>query len=78
MDTDNLVHMANRIGEFFLAMPDQREGAREVAQHLCRFWEPRMRRQLLAHADAEGDGLLPLVVQALREHRDTVAPPVTR
>jgi formate dehydrogenase subunit delta len=50
--TDNLVHMANRIGEFFAAMPDAEEASREIAEHLHKFWEPRMRRELLAHLTA--------------------------
>ena len=51
MDADNLVRMANRIGEFFLSMPDTEEATHEIAQHLRKFWEPRMRRELLAHVD---------------------------
>jgi hypothetical protein len=37
MDIDNLVHMANRIAEFFEAMPDQAEAREGVAQHLQRY-----------------------------------------
>ncbi|MFT3957452.1 MAG: formate dehydrogenase subunit delta [Piscinibacter sp.] len=74
MDIDNLVHMANRIGEFFQAMPDHDEAAQGVAQHLRRYWEPRMRRDLLAHVDAaQGHGLAPLVLDALRGHRALLA-----
>ncbi len=69
MDIDNLVHMANRIGQFFQAMPDRAEATAGVAEHIRRFWEPRMRRQLWAHlAENEGEGLLPLVREALRAH----------
>ncbi|MBU6261057.1 MAG: formate dehydrogenase subunit delta [Burkholderiales bacterium] len=74
MDIDNLVLMANRIGEFFAAMPDRDEAGREIAQHLRKFWEPRMRRALLAHLDAGGAGLLPIVGAALLEHRAALAP----
>ena len=69
MDIDNLVHMANRIGEFFQSMPDRQEASREIVQHLRKFWEPRMRRALLAHVDAGGTGLMPIVQDALGEHR---------
>lgn len=48
MDSDNLVHMANRIGEFFVAGPDRGEAIEGVATHIARYWEPRMRRQILA------------------------------
>ena len=71
MDTDNLVQMANRIGEFFQAMPDREEAVLEITQHLHKFWEPRMRRELFAHLDRlGGNELLPLVRQALLAHRN--------
>lgn len=75
MDIDNLVHMANRIGEFFQAMADQEEAAREIAQHLRKFWEPRMRSELLAHLDRSGGaGLLPIVLAAVQAHRAALQP----
>jgi formate dehydrogenase subunit delta len=49
--------MANDIGAFFGAEPDKTEAALNVAQHLKRFWDPRMRRQIVRHYDAGGDGL---------------------
>ena len=73
MDLNNLVHMANRIGEFFQAMPDQQEAMQGVATHIRKFWDPRMRRQLLAHVEQQkGEGLSELVLQALQEHRATL------
>lgn len=70
MDMQNLINMANRIGAFFDAMPDREEALQGIAGHLQRFWEPRMRSQLLAHLDAEnGKGLDPIVVSAIRAHR---------
>ena len=75
MHIDNLVHMANRIGEFFQAMPDREEARREIAQHLRKFWEPRMRRALLEHVDGAGaDGLMDIVRDAVREHREALTP----
>ena len=70
MDTDNLVHMANRIGEFFQTMPEREEAVLEITQHLRKFWAPRMRHELLEHVDRTGgDDLLPLVRQAVLVHR---------
>ena len=70
MNTDHLVHMANRIGEFFQAMPDRSEAMEGIATHLKRFWEPRMRQALAAHVDHHGgQGLMPLVREALSLHR---------
>ena len=75
MDTDNLVEMANRIGEFFQSMPERNEAEAGIVEHLRKFWEPRMRLQLLAHLDQhEGAGLLPIVVDALRQGREALAP----
>jgi len=70
MEADNLLRMANRIGHFFEAMPDRPEALRDTASHVRKFWEPRMRRALLAHMDAHGDeGLTPFVAEAIATHR---------
>jgi len=57
MRTERLVSMANDIGNFFKAEPDRMEAARGVAGHLKRFWDPRMRREIVAHFKAGGEGL---------------------
>jgi formate dehydrogenase subunit delta len=49
--------MANDIGAFWAAEPDKREAAKNVASHLTRFWDPRMRRQIVAHYREGGAGL---------------------
>lgn len=70
MQIDKLVTMANQIGGFFAAMPDRQEALDGIANHLKKFWDPRMRRELLAHVDAHTDsGLTPLVLEALGRHR---------
>ena len=75
MDVDNLVHMANRIGEFFAAMPDREEAKDGIAQHLRRFWEPRMRRLLIAHIDQQAAPVpSPLVREAVLEQRVLLEP----
>ena len=57
MRIERLVAMANDIGAFFGADPDRAEAARSVATHLKRFWDPRMRRQIVAHHLSGGAGL---------------------
>jgi len=75
MDTDHLLRMANRIGDFFVAMPDRAEAERGVADHLHKFWEPRMRRQFLAMIDAgQAEGLHEIVAAAVRDHRAELEP----
>lgn len=70
MDADNLIRMANRIGEFFEAMPDRDEALDGIAEHIQKFWEPRMRGRILtvlAQPD-EAAQLRPLVRDALQRH----------
>ena len=70
-----LVRMANNIGDFFVAMPDAEEAQRELAAHIRRYWEPRMRRGIFDHIDrTQGEGLREFVLQALRRHRGELAP----
>ena len=72
MDTDNLVRMANRIGEFFAAMPDAQEAQAGIAGHLQRFWDPRMRREIVAHVEHGGAGLSEIVREAIIANRDSL------
>jgi formate dehydrogenase subunit delta len=69
MNADNLIVMANQIGDFFETMPNRRDAVTDVAGHLKRYWEPRMRRSLLAHIDQHGGGQLhAIVLEAVRTH----------
>lgn len=54
-----IVERANRIARFFAAYPEE-EAVAGIADHLRKFWDPRMRAQLLAHLAAGGEGLHPL------------------
>jgi len=73
MNDTHLIQMANSIGDFFAAMPDADEARDDLAEHIRRFWEPRMRREIFAHIDRTGgDQLQPMVLQALKAHRTTL------
>jgi formate dehydrogenase subunit delta len=75
MDVEHLTKLANNIGAFFEAEPDRNKAVKGVANHIRSFWEPRMRRQIFAHLDEkDGEGLTPLVLEALRSHRKELAP----
>ena len=75
MDINNLVHMANQIGEFFSAFPDRDEALAGIANHIRKFWEPRMRLQLFEGIDAgKAAELSALVAQSLALHRDSLQP----
>ena len=65
MRVDRLVTMANDIGGFWASEPDKTEGAKQVVSHLTRFWDPRMRREIVAHHRDGGGGLDPLVSTAV-------------
>lgn len=70
MDTANLIRMANRIGDFFAAMPERDEALDGIADHIKKFWEPRMRRALLAAvAGGEAGELHEIVRAALARHQ---------
>jgi formate dehydrogenase subunit delta len=73
-NNDNLVKMANQIGTFFSSMPDREEGLEGLASHLKKFWDPRMRRALLAKIDAkEIDEIDDIVLSAIQKHRALLA-----
>lgn len=70
MNVNTIVTMANQIGSFFETMPDRHQALTDIAGHLKRFWEPRMRRSLLQYIDEhEGTQLKDIVLEALRIHR---------
>ena len=53
---DKLVYMANQIArEFSFQQPDQ--AAEATADHLRKYWEPRMRGLFRDHASRGGEGL---------------------
>jgi formate dehydrogenase subunit delta len=61
-----LVHDANQIARFFAAYPRD-EALAGVLDHIQKFWEPRMRRQIIAHAAEGGDGLDELALAAVKK-----------
>jgi formate dehydrogenase subunit delta len=63
---DKLVYMANQIGKFFTSQGDA-DAVPGIADHLKKFWDPRMRAQILAHLDAGGEGLDPNVRSAVEK-----------
>jgi formate dehydrogenase subunit delta len=61
MNIDLLIKMTNEIGEFFAGTTDADAAARDVANHLRRYWEPRMRAQMLKYyEERQGAGLTDL------------------
>jgi formate dehydrogenase subunit delta len=67
MNPDRLVAMANDIAAFFAAEKDRAVAVAGVTNHLRRFWEPRMRRQIIEYRRAGGGGLSDLASAAVEE-----------
>jgi formate dehydrogenase subunit delta len=71
MSAEHLVSMANQIGRFYEAYPDRNEALTSAATHLRRFWDLRMRREILRWVDEHhGEGLKDSVRAAIETHRD--------
>lgn len=72
MDKENLATMANQIGSFYETMPDRAKALTDIAEHIKKFWDPRMRTELLAYIDAPDQQvvqLIPVVSEAIRLNR---------
>ena len=65
MNAERLCSMVNDIANFFAVEPDRAVGVAGIADHLRKFWDPRMRKQIIAHLDSGGDGLEPLAREAV-------------
>lgn len=76
MKVEHLIEMANQIGEFFASMPDHEEALVGIADHIRRFWEPRMRRAILDSLDdsAASAEMSPIVREALTRAREKLTP----
>lgn len=75
MELHNLIVMANRIGDFFAAQPDRDEALAGIADHIRKFWTPRMRSELLAAVGTEaGATMHEIVAAALAKHRALLEP----
>jgi len=59
-----LVRMGNQIATFFSSQ-NQKNAASGVAEHINKFWEPRMRRQLFQLSARSTEGFHPLFIEAL-------------
>jgi formate dehydrogenase subunit delta len=61
-----VVYMANQIGKFFASQGPEQVTA-GIAEHIKKFWDPRMRAAIFAHLAQGGAGLDANVCAAL-EH----------
>jgi formate dehydrogenase subunit delta len=72
-DGSKLVREANQIAIFFMSQPEagRIDG---VANHINKFWEPRMRRTFFTLIDNGAEGFLPLVIEASKRVNRPAAP----
>ena len=69
MNIDHLIKMANEITAFWEGEATTQDVAvKEVASHIRRFWEPRMRAQMFTYLEQrEGAGLSEIAQKALTQ-----------
>ena len=65
---EKIVRMANQIAIFFSSKPHG-EAVAGTAEHINKFWDPRMRRTLFALLDKDDAGFAPLVVESAAQIR---------
>ena len=68
MSADKLVTMANQIGKLFV--PRRGDSAAAIADHLRKFWDARLRADIIAYEEQGGVGLDEAVREAVRRLRD--------
>lgn len=59
-----LIRMGNQIAIFFSSQ-DQKTAPEDVAEHINKFWEPRMRSQFFALAEQSTDSFHDLLKSAI-------------
>jgi formate dehydrogenase subunit delta len=69
MSPEKLSYMANQIGKFFAHQGEDKAVA-GIANHIMRFWDPRMRTAIFEHLDAGGAGLDPFARKAVASLRE--------
>jgi formate dehydrogenase subunit delta len=72
MSPDKLAYMANQIGKFFRNKGDDAV-VKGTAEHIRKFWDPRMREAIIAHLDAGGAGLELPVRRAVEQLKDAAS-----
>lgn len=63
---DRLIYMANQIARN-LAVEGPERAAAMVAEHIRAFWDPAMRQDIVALAEARPDALTPIAAAAIAQ-----------
>jgi formate dehydrogenase subunit delta len=71
---EHLASMANDISDFFEGEVGPADAPASIAQHLQRYWDPRMRAKIIAYAAGGGEQLSATALAAVK----TLPPPPIR
>ncbi|MEO8460511.1 MAG: formate dehydrogenase subunit delta [Dokdonella sp.] len=71
MNSERLVQMANDIAAYFESEPDRVAAIAGVAMHLQRYWDPRMRNAIIAHAQTGATDLSELARAGVEKLAET-------
>ena len=66
MNVEHLVEMANDIANFFHGEVGRENAPASIATHIQRYWDPRMRAAIIAHAKSGGEHMQPTVLAAVK------------
>jgi formate dehydrogenase subunit delta len=66
MSVDKLIYMANQIAKFFVSQGQER-AITGTAEHIKKFWDPRMRSHMFAYLQNGGAGLDPVALAAFEQ-----------
>jgi formate dehydrogenase subunit delta len=72
MNIDYLVEMANDIGNYFTSEPQREEAINGILNHIQRFWEDRMQKQIVDYLDEGGEELSPMVKEAVSRLKNSL------
>ena len=78
MSADRLVYMANQIAQFFRSQ-SKTDAVAATADHLHKFWEPRMRRQIVEFlGNGKAAGLSDIAREAVLQLPEATSPAPVR
>ncbi|MBU3724946.1 MAG: formate dehydrogenase [Burkholderiaceae bacterium] len=69
MRSEYIIKQANQIASFYESMPDSTQATRDFVAHVTKFWDPRMRQDLIRiMRGPESASAHEMVRRAVRDH----------
>jgi formate dehydrogenase subunit delta len=62
---EKLVYMANQIGDFYKSYPHD-QAVKGISEHIKKFWDPRMLKQIYKIHRKPDNGLKPYALEAIQ------------